>query len=257
MKKKFSMKIFILVPTSAVLIISAAAASNSELDSIVKKAWLNLGESKSVCGDYDYFPEGGMRNFACHLGHFISFKKFQKLIGVPVYLKGPHQAGELDLNSQTDFGRYNPAFVKKLRKVMIPAVKDKKFLKATERNYTRFISPIARIYYVTYKKIHAHPVFINIEKTEYLAAVAGGRNYDHEPFFFFMNPEFFTRPDTDYLFTNGFDGGYSGNVVKTAVAFWIRRNIDGTAEEFFKGLSLLVDTYDPEFKKNADRAVWD
>jgi len=53
----------------------------------------------------------------------------------------------------------------------------------------------------------------------------------------------------DYFYKHGFDGGHNGNVVKTCIAFWIRRTIDGTANEFYKGLLKLLKTYDPGLLK--------
>jgi hypothetical protein len=39
---------------------------------------------------------------------------------------------------------------------------------------------------------------------------------------------------------------YDVNVVNTSVAFWVRRSIDGTMPEFYRGLEKLVRAYDPE-----------
>ncbi len=52
--------------------------------------WANLSESRSRCGEYDYFPEGGMRNFACHAADFGSYAELARASGVPVFLSGPH-----------------------------------------------------------------------------------------------------------------------------------------------------------------------
>jgi hypothetical protein len=38
-------------------------------------------------------------------------------------------------------------------------------------------------------------------------------------------------------------------VVKTCIAFWMRRAIDGTADEFSRGLLKLIKTYDPGLLK--------
>ena len=40
------------------------------------------------------------------------------------------------------------------------------------------------------------------------------------------------------------DGGYNGNVVKTAVGFWMRREMDDTKAIFAKGLTKLLQQYD-------------
>ena len=40
------------------------------------------------------------------------------------------------------------------------------------------------------------------------------------------------------------DGGYDGNVTKTAVGFWLRRSLDGTEPAFFEALVRLMNTYE-------------
>lgn len=46
----------------------------AELDSVVRAAWTGIGNSESKCGEYDYFPGGGMRNFYCHLINYIGYR---------------------------------------------------------------------------------------------------------------------------------------------------------------------------------------
>lgn len=239
----------------ALILCTLVYAAPSDLDKITREVWLRIGTSKSVCDDFDYFPEGGMRNFACHLGYFISYQKFIELMGVKPFLKGPHDSNQLDLFSN-DFGHYNPEFVKKLSRVMIPALKDKKFRNKTRNIYKEFISPLARVHYVTYKKLSVHPEFLTDQKEKYLEAISEGDYFDYEQFYGFMSKGFFMSPADKEDFHPYFDGGYNGNVVKTAVVFWIRRHIDGTAPEFFKGLELLLKTYDPAFKRIADSTDW-
>jgi hypothetical protein len=41
-----------------------------------------------------------------------------------------------------------------------------------------------------------------------------------------------------------------GSYAFAAPGFWIRRQIDGTAPDFFAGLKKLLDTYDADFLKN-------
>ena len=91
--------------------------------------------------------------------------------------------------------------------------------------------------------------FLRDEKKNYLSLLKKGKlePYDYDKYFYFMNDNFFVNSNEDYLMNHGFDGGWNGNVVKTAVAFWIRRSIDGTSEEFYKGLDKLLNTYDKDF----------
>ena len=40
---------------------------------------------------------------------------------------------------------------------------------------------------------------------------------------------------------------YCGNILDCAFAFWVRRSIDGTSQEFRLGLEKLLTVYDPDF----------
>lgn len=248
--------IFILfsIVTSGCLSSSYRRTNDSELDRIVRHAWLNLGSSTMGCDTFDYFPECGIRNFYCHLSGYIDYRHFQKSIGTPIFLSGPHGPDGLDLNSPDRFGHYNPLFVRKIRSILIPAIRDREFAKATLPVYQKYISRLARIHYVTYRKIQANPDFLQEEKERYLnTAIAAKEKYDFERFFLFMNPEYLITDDRDILWNRGFDAGWDGNVVKTSVAFWIRRHIDGTDTEFFLGLNELLQVYDPDFLTNPSR----
>ena len=62
-----------------------------------------------------------------------------------------------------------------------------------------------------------------------------------------MNPKFCATDNIDALFDDGFDGGYSGNVVKTATGFWLRRSMDNTMTVFAESLETLLKRYDSEW----------
>lgn len=220
------------------------------LDAMVRAAWMEIGGSGSKCEEFDYFPNGGMRNWYCHILTFISYRKFSDLIGVPVFVSGPHTASDLNLDSSGSFGHYNKEFVARLRRVMIPGESNIAFRTATQGSYDRCVRPLARIFFVTYRKLTDHPSYLEQEKRRYLALIGAGnlKPYNYEKYFYFMNPGFIdSRDDEAYLMKHGFDGGWDGNVVKTCVAFWIRRSIDGTADEFYTGLEKLLQAYDGTF----------
>ncbi len=226
------------------------------LSTAVRAAWKDIGGSRSGCEEFDYFPEGGMRNFYCHVLTFISYRQFAELIGVPVFTGGPHTALELKLDSPDSFGYYNRAFVARLHRMLIPGEKDAAFRTATQGTYDGHVKPLARIFFVTYRKLKDNPSYLEQEKRDYLAMIRAGalQSYHYEKYFYFMNTGFIgSRDDESYLMKHGFDGGWNGNVVKTCVAFWIRRSIDGTAEEFYTGLEKLLKTYDGRFLRDASR----
>lgn len=223
---------------------------SADLDGLVRHAWKNIHHTGSLCEEFDYFPMGGMRNFFCHMLSFVDFGSFTGLVGIPLFRKGPHTEEGLVLDSPDSFGHYNPAFVALLRKALIPGAGDRGFRAATQDAYDEFVAPLARIFFVTRWKLTKNPGYLAKESRAYMALVKAGRlprDY-YEKYFYFMNPSFIERENNEnYLMSHGFDGGWNGNVVKTCVAFWIRRSIDGTFDEFSRGLDLLLETYDAQF----------
>lgn len=220
------------------------------IDAAVRAAWRDIGGTRSRCDEYDYFPHGGMRNFYCHAMNFMDYRRFAELVGTPVFSGGPHSERELKLDSPGSFGHYNREFVVRLRHVMIPGERDVGFRAATQGIYDGYVRPLARIFFVTYRKLRDNPLYLDREKRDYLAKLKSGtlKPYHYEKYFYFMNPGFIGRGKNEsYLMEHGFDGGWDGNVVKTCVAFWIRRSIDGTADEFYAGLEKLLKNYDGGF----------
>jgi len=219
------------------------------VDGLVRHVWTGLGTLPNACPDeYDYFPSGGMRIFACHLFSACSYDTLVQLFGRSIFLSGPHTTTQLSLNSSSEFGHYDPEFVRWMRENFIPASKDETFRKQTQGIYDSYVQPKALLFDATYRKAAANPECWRREVERYKALLQSGQlpEYDYERFFFFMNEGFCSHADSgfDYFYDNGFDGGYDGNVVKTSTAFWIRRSVDGTADEFYRGLQELRLTYE-------------
>ena len=222
-----------------------------DLDARVREAWLQLGDAPHRCHSFDYFPHGGMYTMYCRLKNFGSLEEIESSLGFSAFLSGPHKDGFLDVTSTTSFGHYNPAFVSSLTRWALPALRDEEFRERTQGIYNRFVQPLARTYWVTYGKLAANPEFWQQEQDYLMSGIAaGGVDFHYERFFFFLNPYFVDNPDADFGFFSdrGFDGGiYDGNVVKTAVGFWLRRGIDQTAPLFADALTEVLSTYDPTF----------
>ena len=224
--------------------------ASADLEGLARHAWKKIYASGSHCEEFDYFPRGGMRNFYCRMLSFCDFRTFADLAGVPVFRKGPHGREGLALDSPDSFGHYNPAFVVLIRKALVPGAGDRVFRAATQDAYDEFVAPLARTFFVTRWKLLKNPGYLEKESRSYMAFVKAGRlpRGHYEKYFYFMNRSFLEREnDERYLMGHGFDGGWDGNVVKTCVAFWIRRYVDGTFDEFGRGLDLLLKTYDGEF----------
>ena len=222
----------------------ARTAKDSIAGVVSRNVWERLDETTNTCDEFDYFPDGGMRIFSCHVASIMPepYELLQRLSGEPAFLRGPHTTSDLSLTETTSFGYYNPRFVNWMVDHLIPGAESAVFRRMTQPVYDRYVKPLATIFFVTYHKIRANPACFDREVANYASLIESGEFglYYYERFYSFMNELFCDNPDGGI----GGDGGYDGNVVNTSVAFWIRRAIDGTIDEFYRGLEKLVRTYD-------------
>jgi hypothetical protein len=230
----------------------AALPSDRALEQAVAETWTQLPQTENSCGNFDYFPEGGMQNFYCHVAEYLPYDQLQRWLGQTAFLKGPHSKNKLHLSADNYFGYYNPAFVQAIGERLIPGSQDSAFRLATQSVYDQTVAPLARIHWVTYQKLLKNPEFYHEEVEHYRNLVDQSRlpAMYYEKYFYFMNPAYPQQQDEDVLMGEGFDGGWNGNVVKSATAFWLRRTIDGTADEFATALEKLLRTYDAGFLAN-------
>jgi len=74
----------------------------------------------------------------------------------------------------------------------------------------------------------------------------------HDRYVFFMDKNYCSSPYTKKHIKSlenegNSDERYDSNIVKTVAAFWIRRSMDGTAQDFYKFIKEIVAIYDPNF----------
>ena len=218
---------------------------------------LNGFTKATQCPDFDYFPEGGYQNFWCHRPTSLTIQAIEARAGVPIFLSGPHARGGFNARSKTDFGHYNPAFVRWLTDSVAPRSKDTQLVHATQPMYDSMMKPLATAFYLTSRKVRAEPACFERERDAYkklLAAKKLPEGY-HEHWFFFMNQEFCPRRargqnGDDYYYQHGMDGGVDGNVVKSVLAFFVRRSIDGTLVDFERALDKMIAGYQPDLLTN-------
>ena len=214
---------------------------------LAREVWSGLEGTHNTCDEFDYFPDGGIRIFACHVFSLASYERIVGATSLAPFVSGPHQGG-LDLHATDDFGHYDPAFVRFVAEHAVPAQRDSALRAATQAHYDRYVAPLARILFATHQKLADNPACAAAELAEYRAAIERGDTRDYvEPWFFFMNDTYCRHRRGEYEDYDdyGFDGGYDGNVVKTSVGFWLRRTLDGTESTFFDALVVLMDTYEP------------
>ncbi len=205
----------------------------------IRDGWLGLGATRNTCSDFDYFPDGGMRIFSCHGFSLLSYVDLVKKAGVSPFISGPHSDGRLVLDHKSEFGHYNPAFVRWAVDNLVPGAKDDAFRNQTQALYDQKVRPLARTFMVVWRDIKLRPGPFQREIKKLRDALAAGSvdRWWYDGYYDYL--------DTDTAGRSDFSA--NGNVVKTCVAFWMRRTIEGTAEEFVRGLEKLMKAYDPTF----------
>ena len=134
-----------------------------------------------------------------------------------IFLSGPHE-NEMNFYS-TSFGKYNPKIIAKIYKELKQIFKDKNFRDETQELYNRQLKNYLRTYYMSY------PIAANNPDYMY--------DYNQERFREFAE----AIEDKGYNVYEGF----------TCPGFWVRRSIDGTSNDFFKLLKLIMYNYDKTF----------
>lgn len=220
----------------------------------LEAAWRQLDTTRNVCADsFDYYPRGGMRAFWCHVSPFVDLAALELEAGVPIWLGGPHSSDTGPVWVRDDYGHYNPEFIHWLVDHAIP--RDESVVTETQPQYDRFVRPLARTHHAVLRKLREQPGCASRELDEYTKAISSGTSDvsgdwgpHYERWYAFLEPGFCGMQDRHQP-----DGDYNGNVVKTAVGFWMRRYLDGTDTEFERGLVRLLDAYDSKWKVRPSR----
>ncbi|MBU0551360.1 hypothetical protein KKF91_03895 [Myxococcota bacterium] len=237
-------------PTTAPVIAPAPIAAPAPVALNAEGIWRALGQTHNTCKDeYDYFPHGGPRIFGCHLRALISLPQLSALAGTPIFIAGPHTPSALNLAHASEFGQYHPAFARWVADQLIPRLTTPEMRMQAQPIYDQYVKSLATSFYITYRKIQKEPDCFHAEIARYKRFLQGSQEQDMptERYFFFMNPKFCSNPDGnfDFFYKNGFDVDSNGNVIKSCFSWWVRRTLDGTAPDFWRGLTKLIKAYDP------------
>jgi hypothetical protein len=206
------------------LMVASVIALASSGNPIVLKAWQKDGE-----------PYGGMRAFYDHYKTVLAYKTLEEISGMPVFKKGPHKNGKLDLNNSTDFGYYNKDFVNWAHRNLILGQDNEDLRKQLQPIYDKKIKNLARLYYRAYMKLSSDIQYRAKLLARYKKAIrksrkSGQPNWYHESF-------------ANMVETKEADP----NLGSRTIAFWLRRKLDRTDSAFARALTTLLKTYDPEY----------
>ena len=187
---------------------------------------------------HTWLPDRGLRGLYAKAQFVLNLAQLQELSGQKIFGSGPHQNGKLNLKSANDFGHYNPAFIKWITANGIPGQKNRKLRKELQPVYDKYLRRIARGFFVAHQNLKAQPRRLQQVQAQYLELLDAQKDAGE-----FLQESF--RPDTDHLEKAGHDW-YEVNV---AHGFWVRRTIDGTADEFHTLLTALLTTHDSKWLK--------
>jgi hypothetical protein len=191
--------------------------------------WRSLKQTTNGCPDiYDYGSNGGARSFWCHLKTVITEKQLEDLLGEEVFRSGPHVHGEVDLNNGRKFGHYNPNFVTNLSELVLPQ-RDDELRQHFQSYYDKYLKFRAREYLRAYLFLERNPETKSSALKQYKDQMA--------------------NPDSNgpLIHDKSWGTGDGETIVfSTAVAFWLRRSMDQTIDEFFAGLSRLFEVFDKD-----------
>lgn len=162
-------------------------------------------------------------------------------------------------HSGDDFGRYNPRFVKWFIKVFFKSIENEPTRSMMEYHYFNRYRKLAHRLKHVYEKMQSQPVCYNKELKRYKRALKKG-NVRLSEFMWsgWMHPNFCTKlANHEYGCINvapkgenpknypcmGYVGGVGSDA--RALAFWIRRDIDGTKKLWYGALVRFIEMYEP------------
>ena len=240
------MRGFLFIPVIAVAVLLLAQVITGQpltgVPDVLRRTFAKLPELAKSTPQREYralhtwLPERGLRGLYAKVRKDAGLAALENLSGGKVFLKGPHQKGKLNLKAKSDFGRYNPAFVRWLATHGIPGRQDPILRRQLQPVYDEHLRRTARGFYVAYRNFEAQPRRMKQTQARYLELLEAKKDAGE-----FLQETF--RADTDRYKKSGHDW-YEVNV---AHGFWVRRSIDGTADEFHTALSHLLETYDSDY----------
>lgn len=209
----------------------------------VNKVWIKMRELQNQCDAYPYFPDSGINSAYCFFKSMLPQSRLEKMSGHKVFLSSPHRNDNINNGSARAFGRYNPRFLRWAIDHFLPNIADQRALAVTQKNYQWGIATTAKHYYLAYLQLRIKNQENQKIRHDYRSAINQGKYYDYEYLYDYFKLEF----EEPIAFAN------DGNIMKTAVLFWIRREIDGTAAVFVEALEKLFARYEPQFLQRSKK----
>jgi hypothetical protein len=202
------------------------------------KGWIDASpENTNADESGTYVPEFGVRGKYFSNKKLLSLAQVATLVGEPVFKAGGPHSNDMEFKSGGAFGNYNPAFLTKLEAFVKPVLADKKFSSKAQDLYDRQFKNYMRSFWHTYQRVIAN------EKTK-KDAIAVYQTYIKDSGSEAGNnmQEYFRELADEYTAFN-----FEWYEINTTAVFWVRRAMDGTDDEFYKLMRLVIETFDKSF----------
>lgn len=227
--------------------IAPEAPRSTDIARTLSSAWTALSGPPPQCLAMQEFVRGeGLRSIHCALRGVLGLAELEALAGQPFFLYGPHDPQGLRLMADA-FGAYSPAMVQWIETNMLPAASDTEVIARTQWIYDQSLGRMARAYHRSYVQLSRNLWHFDQERRYLMAMIEGDRPWAY------MGARF--QPDMLYAVLDLDIQAEDLNWyhVDTAIRYWQRRSIDGTADEVFQALETLLSVYDPDYLASAPR----
>ena len=239
MTKHFTLIKKMVLTISAIAIVFALSSCGDKNAKRFKEAAMQLDNTTLTLDDYDYWPEGGIRNIGGHLASLISLNELEKMLPCPLYVSGPHHDGQWDLYSD-EFGHYNPQAIQYLADLAKKVVADKKFVAASKPLVDKYLFEQMHIMMVLHDLMYDENVFEKEGREYMFADMIENYGYTDGLFYFLEEIDLYDEAGIYNYFNYEF------------LYFWARRWSDGTIDQFYDGLSTIYKAYYPDYNFVAD-----
>jgi len=214
---------------------------------VMSAVWHALSTPPEPCLDMQAYIGGtGLRSLYCAIRGVFNVADLEAMAGMPAFLSSPHIGGELHLHEDS-FGHYNPSMVRWVETNLLPDPWDTDFILNTQWIYDTTMRQMARAFHRTFVQLSDNLWHFDQERRYLMEMIAGERPWSY------MGARFQEDTLRSVLDLDIRAEGLNWYHVDTAIRYWQRRSIDGSADDVFRALESLLSLYDFDFLANAPR----
>ncbi len=237
------MKRHIILGLSLVVFIFSAAFTNSSISKTsstvyklmeVTYLWDLLSENYEADRDRDdTWLDVGLRSKYAKAKQYASLQMVEDVFGSNVFVEGPHNQ-DLNFNSNTSFGHYNPNFIKQVQTSLNDILANPLYRPVLQRVFDSHFRSMANTYNASYIYLKENPDLANSLKKDYVGKLSkrGG-----------ITDGSLQESFRDYAEALEKNDGADVYEAFTAPSFWLRRSIDGTDAQIHELLSTVMGAF--------------